>query len=130
MQKKISMLIIGTILLELAVFIIVGKAIGVIPTLLFVICSAIVGFYFIKQTGLQSMKAIRSSIELGQAPGMALVDGFLSLLGSILLIIPGFVSTLVGALMLPSVTKNLFKPAIFYWIRNKMKNSRVIIYQK
>ena len=130
MQKKISILIIGTILLELAVFIIVGKAIGVIPTLLFVIGSAIGGFYLTKQTGLQSVKAIRSSIELGQAPGIALVDGFLSLLGSILFIIPGFVSTFVGALMLTPVTKKLFKPAIFYWIRNKMKNSQVIIYQK
>ena len=130
MQRKIGIVIIGTILLELAVFIIVGKSIGVIPTLLFVIGSAIGGFYLTKKTGLQSAKAIRSSIELGQAPGVALVDGFLALLGSILIIIPGFVSTFLGMLMVIPLTKNLFKPAIYYWIRNKLKNSQVVIYQK
>ncbi len=129
-MQKISIAIIGTILLELAVFIVVGKIIGVIPTLLFVVGSAVVGFYLTKKTGLQSAKAIQSSIQLGEAPGVALINGFLSLLGSILFIIPGFITTLVGALMLVPLTKKLFKPAIFFWLRKKMKNSQVIIYQK
>jgi len=129
-MQKISIAIIGTILLEIAAFIVVGKLIGVIPTLLFVIVSAISGFYLTKKTGLHSMKAIQSSIEQGQAPGNALIEGFLSLLGSILFIVPGFISTLVGALMITPFTKKLFKPAIFYWLRKKMKNSQVIIYQK
>ena len=128
-MQKISIAIIGTILLELAIFIVVGKSIGVLPTLLFVIGSAIGGFYLTKKTGLHSAKAIQSSIQQGQAPGVALIDGFLSLLGAILLIIPGFISTVVGALML-APTKKLFKPAIFFWLRRKMKNSQVIIYQK
>ena len=129
-MQKISIAIIGTILLELAVFIVVGKIIGVIPTLLFVVGSAVVGFYLTKKTGLQSAKAIQSSIQIGEAPGVALINGFLSLLGSILFIIPGFITTLVGALMLVPLTKKLFKPAIFFWLRKKMKNSQVIIYQK
>ena len=129
-MQKISIAIIGTILLELAVFIVVGKIIGVIPTLLFVVGSAVVGFYLTKKTGLQSAKSIQSSIQLGEAPGVALINGFLSLLGSILFIIPGFITTLVGALMLVPLTKKLFKPAIFFWLRKKMKNSQVIIYQK
>ena len=129
-MQKISIAIIGTILLELAVFIVIGKAIGVLPTLLFVICSAIVGFYLTKKTGYHSVKAIQLSVQQGQAPGVALIDGFLSLLGSILFIIPGFISTAVGALMLAPFTKKMFKPAIFFWLRKKMKNSQVIIYQK
>ena len=129
-MQKISIVFIGTILLELAVFIVVGNFIGVLPTILFVIVSAIGGFYLTKKTGLHSLKAIQASIEQGQAPGIALIDGFLSLLGSILFIIPGFISTLVGALMVTPFTKQLFKPAIFFWLRKKLKNSQVIIYQK
>ena len=129
-MQKISIVFIGTILLELAVFIVVGNFIGVLPTILFVIGSAIGGFYLAKKTGLHSFKAIQASIEQGQAPGIALIDGFLSLLGSILFIIPGFISTLVGALMVTPFTKQLFKPAIFFWLRKKLKNSQVIIYQK
>ena len=128
--QKVSIAIIGTILLELAVFIVVGKLIGVIPTLLFVIGSAIGGFYLTKKIGTHSVRAIQSSVQQGQAPGVALIEGFLSVLGSILFIIPGFISTAVGALMLAPFTKKLFKPAIFFWIRKKMKNSQVIIYQK
>lgn len=128
--QKVRIAIIGTILLELAVFIVIGKTIGVIPTLLFVIGSAICGFYLTKKTGLHSAKAIQSSVQQGQAPGIALIEGFLSLLGSILFIIPGFLSTAVGALMLAPFTKKLFKPVIFFWLRKKMKNSQVIIYQK
>ncbi len=129
-MQKISIAFIGTILLEIAVFIIVGKLIGVIPTLLFVIGSAIGGFYLTKKTGLHSVKAIQSSVEQGQAPGIAIIDGFLSLLGSILFIIPGFITSLLGALMIAPMTKKLFKPAIFFWLRKKMKNSQVVIYQK
>ena len=129
-MQKISIVFIGTILLELAVFIVVGNFIGVLPTILFVIGSAIGGFYLTKKTGLHSVKAIQSSVEQGQAPGIALIDGFLSLLGSILFIVPGFISTIVGALMITPFTKKLFKPAIFFWLRKKMKNSQVIIYQK
>lgn len=129
-MQKITLAVIFLILAEMAVLIMIGNWIGIFPTLLLVILTSVLGIYFTKKNGLNSAKAVQTTIKNGQAPGVALIDGFLTLLGGFFLIIPGFITDILGLLMMFGSTKKIFKPAIFYWLRKKMKNNQIIIYQK
>ena len=129
-MRKFSFAILLVILAEMATLILIGQWIGVFPTLLLVIVTSVFGIYMTKKIGLNSLKEVQMSIKQGQAPGMALIDGFLSLIGGILLIIPGFLTDIIGVLLMLQITKKIFKPVVFFWLRKKMKNGQVIIYQK
>lgn len=71
---------------------------GALPTLALVIGSAIVGIQLIRREGLQTLK--RMSLQQGQMPLSELTRGSASLLAGILLVLPGPLSDLLGAVML------------------------------
>ena len=129
-MKKLSIAIVATIIVEIAMFIIVGNWIGVFPTLLLIIASSLFGFYSMKKNGIHSVQTIQKNVQQGQAPGVAMIEGFLTFVGALLCAIPGFITSIIGLLMIAPFSKKVFMPAIFYWLRKKMKNSQVVIYQK
>lgn len=115
---------------EIAVFIMIGKAIGVFYTLLFIVLTSVVGVMIAKKRGMKSYQAIQNSIEQGQPPGVAMIDTFMIFVGGVLMAFPGFITDVIGLLFVLGITRNLFKPAIFYFLRKKMKSSNVIIVQR
>jgi UPF0716 protein FxsA len=91
-------------ILELAVIIKVGAAIGVLNTIGLLILSSIVGSWLMKREGLGVLRRIQGQLAAGQVPGKELVDAFLILLGGALMLAPGFLTDLAGmALLLPPV---------------------------
>lgn len=115
---------------EIATLIIVGKAIGVFYTLLLIIMTSFIGVLIVKKRGTKSFQAVQKSIAQGQPPGVAMVETFLTFIGGVLLIMPGFITDILGLFFVFGVTRNLFKPIIFYWLRKKMKQGQVVILQK
>lgn len=128
-MKKILLAMIAFMFVEITGFIVVGNWIGVLPTLLLIICTSIAGAYLLKRQGTKAVQEIKMAMANGQPPGFAMIDGLLIFLGAVFLIFPGFVTDLVGLLML-TPARGLFKPAIFYWLRKKMKNSQTVIVQR
>jgi UPF0716 protein FxsA len=91
-------------ILELAVIIKVGAAIGVLNTIGLLILSSIVGSWLMKREGLGVLRRIQAQVGAGQVPGKELVDAFLILFGGALMLAPGFLTDLAGmALLLPPV---------------------------
>lgn len=129
-MRKFGFAILFFILIELAGLVIVGNWIGILPTLLIVALSSIAGVLLIKKVGTHSVNEIKQCIKDGQAPTLTIIRGFIYLVGSSFLIVPGFITTIIGLFMLMPFTQKLFKPVIFFWLRKKMKNSKVVIYQK
>lgn len=129
-MKKIAFGLIAIGLIEIATFILVGNQIGVLYTLLLILLTSIVGVVIAKKQGLQSVQKIRDSIADGQPPGMAMIDTFLIFVGGILLVLPGFITDLIGLTLLIPFTRKLYKPSILYWIRKKIKNRQVVIIQR
>ncbi|MFJ8237210.1 FxsA family protein [Ureibacillus sp. NPDC094379] len=129
-MRKIIVSLVAVILAEIATFIIVGNWLGVINTLLLVLLTSIVGIYVAKKQGVQSFQNMNQSIANGNPPGVAMIDTFLIFIGGILLLIPGFLTDLLGFSLLFPFTRKWFKPAIYNWIRIKMKNDQVIIINK
>jgi UPF0716 protein FxsA len=96
-------------LLEIAVFIAVGSAIGLLPTLGLVILAAILGGLLLRQQGLGAISRIRNNVNQGSVPGRAMFDATLLGVAAVLLMIPGFLSDIVAILLfIPAVRGLIF----------------------
>lgn len=87
-------------LLEIAVFVIVGREIGVLATISLVMLTTIAGAVFVRLQGLSMLARMRRTLEEGGLPGRDLVQGFMILVAGFLLLVPGFVTDTFGLLLL------------------------------
>jgi UPF0716 protein FxsA len=86
-------------LLEIAGFVLVGRQIGVLPTLGLVLASGIAGSALLRHQGFGVMSRIRAEMEAGRDPSRQLAHGVMILLAGILLLIPGFFTDIFGILL-------------------------------
>jgi UPF0716 protein FxsA len=99
---------IGVPLLEIAVFIEVGGAIGLWPTLGLVVLTAIVGTWQLRLQGLATLNRARAQVDRGALPARELFDGACLLIAGALLLTPGFVTDAAGFLLfMPPVREAL-----------------------
>jgi len=90
-------------LAEIALFILVGRAIGVLPTLGLVVASSVIGMTMLREAGLAT--AIRLE-RARDAPARILAEGGTRMLAGLLLLIPGFLTDLVAAaILIPGVRR-------------------------
>lgn len=90
--------------LEIAGFVIVGQKIGVLSTLALVIASGVLGAILLRTQGLGAMSRIRRELDAGGDPGREVAHGAMIMLAGVLLLIPGFVTDIIGLLLfLPPV---------------------------
>ncbi|MCL4292491.1 MAG: FxsA family protein [Acidimicrobiia bacterium] len=91
-------------LVELAVFVKVSEAIGILDTVGILILVSLVGVWVVKRQGLAIVARIRAELGAGRAPAATMVDGLLVLAAGLLLLFPGFVTDAAGlALLVPPV---------------------------
>ncbi|RIJ66727.1 FxsA family protein [Rummeliibacillus sp. POC4] len=129
-MRKFLLFLIAVPIVELTVVLLSGKLIGMIPTMFLIVVTGLLGIYIAKSKGLNAFQQLKAAIENGQAPGDAIIDGVLTFIGSIILVLPGFISDIIGILLIIPITRKLFKPAIYYWLRKKMKKGQIILMQK
>ncbi len=87
-------------LVEIIVFIQVGQWIGAGPTILLLVLTTIAGSLLLRRQGLTVLRKAQEMIERGETPVGAVFEGFCVVIGSALLIIPGFVTDFFGILLL------------------------------
>lgn len=92
-------------LVELALLIQVGSAIGIFPTLLLVIGSAVLGSVLLRVAGLATAWRARERLARGELPEQEMLEGLLIAVGGGLLLLPGFISDIFGLLCLLPVTR-------------------------
>jgi len=108
-------------LIEIALFIQVGGAIGLFPTLLIVVATAVLGTFLVRTQGLQAMEQVKSSFNQMRDPSEALAHGAMIVFAGALLLTPGFFTDAVGfALLVPA-----FRLAVFHWVRARVKVTTV-----
>ena len=96
-------------LIEIALFISVGGAIGLFPTLAIVIITAIVGTWLVKSQGGQVLRELQRAFNDVRDPSEPLAHGAMILFAGALLLTPGFFTDAVGfALLIPA-----FRQAVF-----------------
>jgi UPF0716 protein FxsA len=86
-------------LAEIAGFVIVGKAIGLWATLGLVVLSAVLGALLLRIQGVGILRRISRESENGGIPGRELVHGAMVVVAAFLLLLPGFLSDILGLLL-------------------------------
>ncbi|MGB3877432.1 MAG: FxsA family protein [Shinella zoogloeoides] len=100
-------------LAEIACFILVGRRIGLFPTLSLVVLSAVAGIVLMRVQGFGVIARLRQSGQEGRAPGKEVLDAAMIMIAGILLFIPGFLTDILGlALFLPPVRNFLWNRLI------------------
>ena len=108
MRIAATLLLLGFPLLELAVLIAVGQAIGFWPTLGLLFLSATAGTLIIRDQGVSVMGRMFETMSRGGLAFATMVDSYVVILAGLLLIIPGFITDLLGlALLLPPLRRSI-----------------------
>ena len=98
----LMLVFLGLPLLEIAVLIQVGQAIGFWPTLGLLVLSAAVGMIVIRQQGLSMVGRMFDSMSRGRFAVTSIVDSYAVIVAGCLLIVPGFITDALGlALLVP-----------------------------
>ncbi|MBT7560136.1 MAG: FxsA family protein [Rhodobacterales bacterium] len=87
-------------IIEIALFIQVGGAIGLYPTLAIVLLTAILGTTLLKSQGLSALGTLQNSLQLGQNPMKQIIHGAMILISGVFLLTPGFFTDAFGILLL------------------------------
>ena len=74
----------------------IGGAIGVIPTVGLVVFTAVAGAALVRAQGFSTIALVRRSLEAGEVPAAAIIEGILLLVAGALLLTPGFLTDAVG----------------------------------
>ena len=94
--------------IEIALFIQIGGAIGVIPTLLLIVVTAVLGVTLLRMQGLLTLVRVQESLDRGEIPAIELVEGLMLLISGAFLLTPGFFTDAVGfAVLVPAVRRSV-----------------------
>ena len=94
-------------LIEIALFIEVGSWLGLWPTLLIVLLTAIAGPYLVRTQGRSVLNALRNSFDDLRDPPQPLAHGAMILFSGALLLTPGFFTDVIGFLLLVPAVRNV-----------------------
>ncbi len=107
----LPVLLIATIV-ELAVLIAVGHAIGVLATIGLLILTSLVGTALLRREGARALGAFVEALRARRAPHRELLDGMLITAAGVLVVVPGFVSDVLGLLLLLPPIRGLVRRRI------------------
>jgi UPF0716 protein FxsA len=99
-RSIVAALLIGVPLIEIYLFIEVGRAIGAWPTIGLVILTAIAGVALLRVQGVLTLRRARISLDRQELPAFELLEGLTLLIAGALLLTPGFFTDAVGFLLL------------------------------
>jgi len=112
--------------LEIGVFIWVGGSIGAWGVVSLILLTGIVGVVFARIQGLETWNRALHLMRSGQAPTAELIDGICILVGGVLLVAPGFITDLIGLILVLPFTRAPFKVALMRWLTWKMSKGKII----
>ena len=124
-MNSVLLLIIFIPAIEIFLFIKIGSQIGAITTVLLIFATAIIGVYYAKYEGLNTLKAGFTQLRNNKAPTYEMISGAAIAFAALLLIIPGFATDVLGFLLIFPITRKFFfgKFAKKFKTKNTEKNN-------
>ena len=104
-MNSILLLIILVPIIEIYLFIKIGAQIGAITTILLILSTAIIGIYYAKYEGLNTLKSGFAQLSRNMSPTYEMISGAAIAFAALLLIIPGFATDIMGFLIIFPVTR-------------------------
>lgn len=132
MVAILFVLLLAVPIAELYVIVQVAQGIGVLETIVLLFLVSIAGSYLLRYQGMATWRRLQATLNRGEIPTQEVTDGFCILLGGALLVTPGFLSDVVGLLLLfpPSraVIKNMFRKVVFVRMARRHPGGAATVY--
>ena len=104
---------------ELYVIIKVGEAIGVLPTIALLILDSFLGAALLRSQGRAAWRRFNEALAAGRIPTREVFDGAMVILGGAFLITPGFITDVIGVLLLLAPTRAIFRGLVARMARRR-----------
>ena len=118
--------IIGIPIIEIYLMIKVGGVIGALNTIFLIFFTAVTGIYFAKIAGLNALKSGLGQLLKNEIPIYEIISGAALAFAALLLIIPGFLTDIVGFLLIIPITRKFFIKSISSKFNNKPNDKNII----
>lgn len=97
-------------IVEIVLLVEVGQRIGSVATVFLVVFGAVLGTLLIRHQGFFTLQRVRRSMARGEEPTLPMLEGAVLLLGGVLLLVPGFLTDVLGVLsLIPPVRRVLLR---------------------
>lgn len=111
-------------ILEIWLFVLSGRYIGLLPTLAIVLLMSFVGAWLAKREGIGVWNKAQESMRSGRLPGEELLEGVCVLAGGLLLLTPGYLTDATGLILLiPSVRKKVVR-RLRRWLKERLTKGK------
>jgi UPF0716 protein FxsA len=110
--------------MEIGLFILSGKIIGVWPTVGLIILTGMIGAWLAKKQGAEVLRLAQVQLRNGDLPSEAILDGICVLAGGVMLLTPGFITDTCGFLLLIPWTRTVMKIGVRRGLRRLIKRGR------
>ena len=111
-MNSLLLVIIGIPVLEIIVMIKIGQQVGAINTVLLIFLTAIIGVYYARIEGLNTIRSGIANLYQNKTPIYEMISGASIAIAAVLLILPGFITDTFGFLLLFPVTRKLLISAL------------------
>tara|TARA_B110000971_G_scaffold153699_1_gene156977 strand:+ start:2241 stop:2666 length:426 start_codon:yes stop_codon:yes gene_type:complete len=120
-MNTLLLIVIGYPILEITLMIKIGQQIGALNTIVAIFFTAIVGIYYAKIEGINTIKLGMTNLYKNKIPFYEMLSGASIAIAASLLILPGFISDTIGFLLIIPFTRKMI---ISFWLKNKYQKKR------
>lgn len=107
-------------MIEIYLIVQVGQQIGVLWTVGLLVLSGFVGTWLIRHEGARTWRALREALDSGRMPATEIADGALILVGGTLMVAPGFLTDILGILLIFPLTRPVFRGLLAAAVSKRM----------
>tara|TARA_B100000401_G_C52188094_1_gene431033 strand:+ start:30 stop:455 length:426 start_codon:yes stop_codon:yes gene_type:complete len=126
-MNSIFLLIILIPIIEIYLLIKIGAQIGALTTIILIFTTAVIGVYYAKYEGLNTLKSGFIQISKNQPPAYEMISGAAIALAALLLIVPGFITDVLGFLLIfPLSRKFIFNRIVKKFTKVKKEKNNFI----
>ena len=125
-MNAIILFIIGIPLIEIYFMIKIGGIIGAFNTIFLIFFTAITGVYFARLAGLNAIRSGFNQLIKNEVPVYEIISGAALAFAALLLIIPGFLTDIIGFLLIIPITRKIFIRSISSKFNKRVNNENII----
>ena len=126
-MNSILLLFIVIPAVEIYLFIKIGSQIGAITTILLIFTTAVVGIYYAKHEGLNTLKSGFIQLKKNETPTFEIISGAAIAFAALLLILPGFATDVIGFLLIFPISRRFIFNKLMGKIKQKKSNKNNFI---
>lgn len=120
LRRLLTVLVLALPLLEILGIIGMSRLIGGWATFGLLLLGLVVGAAVVKREGLRSWRVLGEATRTGQMPSRDLVDAGLVLIGGLLILVPGFITDVIGLVLIVPITRPVARAALGYLVARQV----------